>query len=745
MKQIRHTLGLALCLMAWMPFAIGDTPSAPDLERLVSLPKLDGTAPSQPAWSPASDRIAFLWNDHGMPFRDLWLATGPDGELKRLTRFAPDPESVLGTGDDLSLDALRERARQREQRGLSAFTWHPDGDHILFVHDGRLKQVSLPDGEIDELGTGGRNLAISPDGRYLSMVRDGDLWLREIAEGREHQLTDLARPGIATVMIGAYVRPDAYVSRYQWSPDSTRLVFELVDQQSVRRVPFPSYLHDEPLLSEVRRPYPGDVDLVRKVGIVRTDGAQPEWLDLEAPNRRLNLEFAFSPSGKALMIMQGADVAEDRWIHLADADGGNLRTIWHDHRPRRVYPVFRALWSGDGERILFIGDHDDHYRLYAIATDGGRPQRLSGDYDIAGMRGSAWIEVDPSGTDILVQSAEHSPYERHVHRLSADGRNNERLTRIPGVHEPTLSPDGQRMALITSSDTTPAELYWLELDGESSEQRLTHSPLEEFEQYDWLEPRYVRFPSRIDDFRIHARIIEPRELEPDRRYPVIIGSTYSNTVRNQWDADRPTSFLQQQMALSGDYITVLVDVRGSIGYGVDFREAFQGDWGRDDLDDLHSAVDYLSTLDHVDPDRIGIWGNSYGGLLVLSALFRKPGLFAAGVAGAPAVDVHHFTGFDQHLTRRPDTHPEIFEQGSLLDLGEALEDPLLIIHGVHDDIVPLKTTLMMAEKLKLLGKTFELDIVHDSGHWWAGSDHYARYTFGRLDDFLRRHIPPGPK
>jgi len=199
------------------------------------------------------------------------------------------------------------------------------------------------------------------------------------------------------------------------------------------------------------------------------------------------------------------------------------------------------------------------------------------------------------------------------------------------------------------------------------------------------------------------------------------------------------------MALTGDYITVLVDVRGSIGYGVDFREAFQGDWGRDDLDDLHSAVEYLSTLDHVDPDRIGMWGNSYGGLLVLSALFRKPGLFAAGVAGAPAVDIHHFTGFDQHLTRRPDTHPEIFERGSLLDLGEALDDPLLIIHGVHDDIVPLKTTLMMAEKLKLLGKQFELDIVHDSGHWWAASEHYARYTFGRLYDFLRRHVPPGPK
>lgn len=152
-----------------------------------------------------------------------------------------------------------------------------------------------------------------------------------------------------------------------------------------------------------------------------------------------------------------------------------------------------------------------------------------------------------------------------------------------------------------------------------------------------------------------------------------------------------------------------------------------------------------STLDEVDPERIGIWGNSYGGLLVLSALFCKPGLFAAGVAGAPAVDVWHFTGFDQHLTRRPDTHPEIFATGSLLDWGQDLSDPLLIIHGLHDDIVPLKTTLMLAERLKLLGRRFELDIVHDSGHWWAESEHYAIYTFGRLIEFMHRHVPPGPQ
>lgn len=719
---------------------------APSVERIVSLPKLDGTAPARPAWSPDSRRVAFLWNDHGMPFRDLWVVDVADAAPRRLTRHAPEPGSVLGPGPDLSLAALSERAARRQDPGLADLAWHPDGRSLFYVYRGELRQLSVEDGTERVRSRGGAaRLGVSPDGQRLSFLRGGDLWLMDLAGGEAQRVTQVGQPGIGTVAIGAYVAPDVYVARYAWAPGSQQLAVEVVDQREVRRVPFPSYMHEKPLLHEVRRPAPGDTALVRRLAILDLSANELAYLELEAPNRRLVLEFSWSPSGNELLVMQGADVAEERWIFIVSADDHGIRELWHDQRPRRIYPVFRALWSADGERVLFVGDHDEWYRLYSIPRGGGDATALTGAFDVAGDRSAAWIDIDPASGDVLFVAAASSPYERHVYRMAADGGDLRRVTALAGVHQPVLSPDGRHLASIASNDTTPTELYLRAASGEGSERRVTRSPLAEFYEYAWLAPRYASFPSRIDGFSVHARIIEPPARVPGKRYPVIFGSIYSNTVLNMWNPDRPTSILQQQMAMSGDYITVLVDVRGSIGYGVDFREAFQGDWGRDDLEDLHAAVDYLAGLDYVDPERIGIWGNSYGGLLVLSALFRKPGLFAAGVAGAPAVDIWHFTGFDQHLTRRPDTHPEIFAAGSLLDLGERLADPLLIIHGVHDDIVPFKTTLMMTEKLALLNKEFELHIVHDSGHWWAASEHYARNTFGRLNEFLRRHVPAGPR
>ena len=740
--------GLLLLLACALPQLGQAEHAAPSVERIVSLPKLDGTAPSRPTWSPDSRHLAFLWNDHGMPFRDLWVVAAADAEPQRLTRHAPDPADVLGPGPgpDLALTALTERAARREHAGIADLAWHPDGRSLFYALRGELRQRSLTGDEDRLVSSGGAaRLSASPDGRRLAFLRGGDLWLLELGDGAETRATAVGVPGIGTVAIGAYLAPDVYVGRYEWSPDGQRIALEVIDQRTVRRVPFPSYLHEQPLLHEARRPAPGDTDLLRRMAVYDLVAGELTWLDLEAPHRRLVLEFAWSPSGDALLVMQGADVAENRWIYLAAGPDYAPRQLWHDHRPRRIYPIFRALWSRDGESIVFVGDADDWYGLYALPVAGGVPRRLTGDFDVAGARSAAWIDIDPANGELLFVSAEHNPYERHVYRVAIDGGATERITRMPGVHQPALSPDGRRLALISSNDTTPAELYLLATSGKEAERRVTRSPLPEFYQHDWLAPRYTRFPSRVDDFDIHARIIEPPNRQPGKRYPVILGSIYSNTVLNMWNADRPTSILQQQMAMAGDYITVLVDVRGSVGYGVDFREAFQGDWGGHDLEDLHAAVDYLTALDYVDPERIGIWGNSYGGLLVLAALFKKPGVFAAGVAGAPAVDIWHFTGFDQHLTRRPDTHPELFARGSLMNHGERLADPLLIIHGLHDDIVPLKTTLMLTEKLALLDKRFELHIVHDSGHWWAASDHYARNTFGRLNDFLRRHVPPGPR
>ena len=305
------------------------------------------------------------------------------------------------------------------------------------------------------------------------------------------------------------------------------------------------------------------------------------------------------------------------------------------------------------------------------------------------------------------------------------------------MHVPVVSPDGQHVASLWSDDVTPTELMVMDARPGAAERRVTTSPPAEFARQTWTRPRYQTFTNAVDGFVVHARIQEPASLDRTKRHPVIFGPVYSNTVRNRWGG--LTGTLQQFLVQQG-YIVVQVDVRGSVGYGRAFREAFLMDYGGKDLDDLEAVANGLKALPYVDGSRIGIWGSSYGGLLSVYALLKKPGLFAAGVAGAPAVDPHAFGPDDVAITRSPETHPDAFVRGSALGLGEGLRDHLLIIHGLMDDVVPFRTTMALAERLMLLGKDFDLATAPAATHAWSAREHYAVYFYRKLVQYFDRHL-----
>jgi dipeptidyl-peptidase-4 len=317
-----------------------------------------------------------------------------------------------------------------------------------------------------------------------------------------------------------------------------------------------------------------------------------------------------------------------------------------------------------------------------------------------------------------------------------------RLTALAGQHAPTPSPDGRTVALVSSNDTMPPELWLVEARAGAVARRITVSPPREFASYRWLPGRYVTVPSR-SGATLHVRLLEPPDMRPGTRYPVLVGPAYSNTVRNRWSG--LYGMFQQHLAADRGYIVVQVDMRGSTGYGRAFRESFLMDWGGGDLDDLEDVVRWLRGQSHVDPARVGVWGSSYGGTLTVYALLTKPGLFNAGVAGAPATDPFAFGSDDVAIVRTPQQFPKTFERGAH-QYAANLRDPLMIIHGTMDDVVPFRTTAALGEAFMRAGRTdFELVAVPGATHAWTARPHHATYLLGRLVDFFDRRMPAPAK
>lgn len=723
------------------------------VERVASLPSLIGTPPAAVTWSPDGTRLAFLWNEGGTPFRDVWIVQGDGRGLRRVTTMqttdpAPPPPDGPATA------ALAARVAARARGGISEVLWE-GADALLVVHRGRLFRVRLAAGAgaPERLDPGGdvSDAALSPDGTQLAFLRDGDLWRWRLSGGAAERLTSIGVAGIGTTSVGTYNRADREVGTgiwgadwppFAWSPDGARLVFHAVDRRHIRQVPFPSYLAPETVENRLRRGYPGDENERRTLHVLTLATKVVTDLALPEPGRRAVSDYAWSPSGR-LLVDHVSDTGAERWLYVIDPGAATPRLVWHDRRDTRIYPAYVARWHWDGRRILVVADLDERDQLFVIDPDAAAPAPVAltpANWDVAGERGAAIVQVVPGAKAVFFTGTGRGPYERHVYRLAEGDRVPTLLTSAAGVHVPVVSPDGRSVASTWSDDLTPPELLVGEARAGATLTRVTSSPPAEFARYRWARPRYATFRNAVDGFPVHARILEPASLDKTRRHPVVFGPVYSNTVRNRWGGMNGT--LQQYLVQQG-FIVVQVDVRGSVGYGRAFREAFLMDYGGRDLDDLKAVADGLGALPYVDKARMGIFGSSYGGLLSAYALLKRPGMFAVGVAAAPALDPHAFGPDDVAITRAPDTHPDAFVRNSAMELGANLQDHLLFIHGMMDDVVPFRTTMQLAERLMLLGKDFDIATAPAATHAWSSREHYAVYFFRKLTHYLERFLKPG--
>ncbi len=276
------------------------------LARLYSLPSLIGTRPEQPVWSPDSKRVAFLWNDEGTPFLDVWLTDTAAGGPVRVTQM---PRLDYPADPGVDVGKLEQRAKYENDHGVASVCWGPGGRSLLFVFRGELYGVT-PGEEPARLAAqkGVGLVAVSQSAGVAAYVAGGDLWAVTLAGG-DAQVRRQYSPA----------RKDVGVGRMWWSPDGTQLAFEEVDRSAIPVRGIPDYLTPETTLHEVKRAFPGEPAAKTRVGVVAAGGGQIEWLALGDDLQDLVWDVSWSP----------------RW---KDSAGGQER------------PVHQGSAADDGER-----------------------------------------------------------------------------------------------------------------------------------------------------------------------------------------------------------------------------------------------------------------------------------------------------------------------------------------------------------------------------------------------------------
>ena len=271
---------------------------------------------------------------------------------------------------------------------------------------------------------------------------------------------------------------------------------------------------------------------------------------------------------------------------------------------------------------------------------------------------------------------------------------------------------------------------------------------EEFDPDQLTIPKYVEFPSRLDGRPVPSTIIVHKDLDLTRRHPAIVWIHGSGADQNYigWHPESYRMYysMHQYLAQQG-YIILTPDYRGSTGYSRDWTTGHYMSIGVSDTADVAAGADYLKTLDYVDPDRIGVWGLSYGGFMTLQTLWQDPELWRAGIDVAGVTEWAnrgagiYRNSFTLPRLGSPVDNPEVYDAATPYRHVDRINRPLLIMHGTNDTNVAFHDTLVLIDKLLKAGKDFETVVYPGETHFFR-RDFVLRDAWRRVEKFFDYHL-----
>jgi dipeptidyl-peptidase-4 len=598
--------------------------------------------------------------------------------------------------------------------------WFADGKRLLVAASGDLFIVDVAKGRFEPLTQTAdyeRDPKLSPDNRSVSFRRGPDLY----AIGIESKVvTRLTTSGSDTLLNGQadWVYPEELDldTAHWWSPDSRYIAYLQFDIVHEPVYPQVSLLNARGLLEPERYPKAGDPNAEVRVGIVAATGGETKWMDLGEPRGALLARVVWSPGSREVMAERLNRVQNKLDLLMANISTGASHNVLHEEDPQWINVKGEPQFL-DANRFLWTSERSGFRHLYLYNIEGKLEKQLtSGNWEVENVAG-----IDEAHRRILFTSTEDSPTERQLYAVGLDGTNKQRLSKGAGTHSVSLAPKAAYYADDYNSLTTPRQRTFYKSDGTEARayRAAAPTPSEDFE----ILPTEIVQVKASDGTLLYARMIKPAGFQPGRKYPAVVivyGGPGAQYVLNHW-----TGLTWDQVLAHKGFVVWQLDNRGSTGRGHRFESVLYHDMGEHELIDQKEGIQYLLSQGFVDPQRIGLYGWSYGGYMTLYTITHAPGLIKAAIAGAP---VTSWRNYDTIYTERYMGLPEDDENGyrrsaPVLSAAGLEGTKLLMIHNVEDDNVHFQNSIQMAEALEKAGKQFFMLVYPQKTHHVSGPEY----------------------
>ena len=716
------------------------------LERLFQSPGLAGPAPRLLKLSPDGKLATLLKNRADDRDRyDLWAIDTTTGAPRMLV----DSEKV-GSGAALSEEEKmrRERLRIGGLKGITAYDWAPDGKSLLVPLDGDLYLATL-DGKARRLtNTPDTELEpkVSQSGRYVSFVRDQNLMVVDLTSGREQALTTDGKDAVTwgTAEFVAQEELNRFAGHW-WAPGDRRIAVQRTDESNVKLVSRASIGADGTKVFQQRYPAAGTPNAMVELWLMDADGSRRVQADLGKDPDFYLARVDWAKDGSALYVQRlSRDQKMVDMLKIDPATGASTLLFSETAKTWiNLTDDFRALSDGS---LIWSSDRTGTKHLYrwqtgtwTALTHGPWTLEQDGQSFNAGL-----IGVDEARHRLFFTANKDDVLESQVYAIDYLNPGEPQLLTERGYwNDAQMDRTGNRLIVRRSSLRQPPQYYLADTTGK----RLTWISENAVEKGHPYFPYLASHRDPVfgtlkapDGSVLHWKMITPK-MEPGRKYPVFTehyGGPHSQTVQRAW-----MNPLGQYLASQG-WIYFEIDNRGSANRGRAFEDQIHHAMGTVEVEDQVAAAKWLKTLDYVDPAKIVTYGWSYGGYMTLKLLEAAPGVFAAGIAGAPVTKWELYdTAYTERYLGDPTKLPKVYERSNALVDAVKIKDPLLVIHGMADDNVVFENSTMLFSRMQEAKVPFEMMVYPGKTHGVSGEGAQT-HVWQTILRFLQHNVgPPG--
>ena len=611
---------------------------------------------------------------------------------------------------------------------FTTYQWSPDEKQILFISAPPEREYLsrlTPAGNIFLYDISSKtfrrltavnepqyNVKFSPDGNDIGFVRENNIYILDIASGAEHRLTtDGAEHVINGKFDWVYEEEFEISDGWQWSPDSKHIAFWRLDENRVPEYTLTEWDSLHLKLIPMRYPKAGEANSIVKIGVADVQSSSIQWMDIGTNDDIYipRIQWTRDPDVLSIQRMnRGQDSLE---LLFADISSGKTKTILTETDDKWVEVSNDLTFLSNG-KFIWPSERDGYRHLYLYNDDGTLLNQITrGTWEV-----DSYYGVDEKSGVIYYSSTEVSPLERYIYKIQLDGKKKTRLTATPGSHAANFSPSYKYFLDTYSDVSTPPKIFLVSKDGDLLSV-IEDNPIPALHDVQLGKTTFLSITTS-DGIQLNASIVKPADFDSTKKYPVLVytyGGPGSQVVRNMWE--RTPDVLWYSLLGQHGYLIFMVDNRGTGARGKEFKTTGYRNFGKWEVNDQVEGAKYLSSLQYVDKNRIGIWGWSYGGYLSSMVILNGADYFKTAIAVAPVTSWRYYDDiYTERYMGTPQNNPAGYVESSPITHASKLKGKFLLIHGTSDDNVHFQNTANFVSALEKANKQFSMMFYPDKNH-----------------------------